>query len=233
MRPWNFSPETWKSDWKPHSQSLGEVGSHGKAIWLAGAATRHPRCVLQIGQAARLLKSWACEFFTPVFELSMGRPATQAGVKEHWNLEGCLAGGAETCVFLLISSWPAGLKQAFLIKRKHPCLERRQFSATLSLLHAEGEGRGRPGWWRITQKDVQHVLAGLASPETLRWSEHSKTELGLGECMTQESRHGLGGRNYREELTSGDMGCLCQLAGNAFKCHLCCYLNLNDMLIKG
>lgn len=166
----------------------------------------------------------------------MGRPAAQARGEGGLEPGGLLVWRSRDLCLpfdLLLTSWveaslphPEGYVQ-------HPCPEGRQFSATLSLLHAEDEGGGRPGWWRITQKDVQCVLAGLASPESLRWSEHSKTELGLGEYMTRESRRGLGGRNYHVEFTSGDMGCLCQLAGNAFKCHLYCYLNLNDMLIKG
>lgn len=107
MRPWNFSPETWKSDWKPHSRSLGDGGSHGKGFWLAGAATQHPMCVLHTGKAVRLLKHPACKFFTPVYELSTGGSAGQSGGKARIELRALLSQGTETCVFLLNSSWRA------------------------------------------------------------------------------------------------------------------------------
>lgn len=42
-----------------------------------------------------------------------------------------------------------------------------------------------------------------------------------------EGRYGLGGRNHHMELTRGDLGCLCPLAGHALKRHPYCDLKLH------
>lgn len=52
----------------------------------------------------------------------------------------------------------------------------------------------------------------------------SQDEAEASGYMTQESRYGLNVRHHHIELTSGYLGCHCQLAGYAFKCHLYCFL---------
>lgn len=202
--------------------------------WQVLPPNTHPRCVLQIGRQCAFWKrecvSVSYQFSSLAWVTQLDRP----GVKGDRSLEGCLAGAAKTCVFLLISSWPAGLKQAFLIKRVmfRTLVWAADSSQLLCLCCMQ---RLRP-WGYAARKRREIWMVGNHTERCsvhFSWLSQSwdpAAEWAFQDTGTagweHESRYGLGDRSHHMELTKGDLSCLCPLAGHALKCHPYCYLKL-------
>ena len=229
MRPWNFSPETWKSDWETTFSKLRGGRLTWKSCLIGRCCHPAPEMCPADRQAVRLLKIWVCECFIPLFQLSMGGPAGQTRGEGRPELGGLLSWSSQDLCLpfdLLLTSWV----EASLLHQEgdvqDPCLSCRQFSTTLSLLHAEVEamgiccqeaGKGREIWMvgNHTERCSVHCSWLSQSWEpAAAWAFQD-----TGTAGWEWEQYGLGGRSHCMELTRGDLGCLCPLAGHALKCH--------------
>lgn len=86
-----------------------------------------------------------CERFIPVFQLSVGGPAGQTRGEGRPELGGLLSWSSQDLCLpfdLLLTSWVEASLPHQEGDVQDPCLSCRQFSTTLSLLHAEVEAMG-------------------------------------------------------------------------------------------